>query len=252
LFSIHPWNLYRISMPPRGGLPLPLSRPFARSSRGSTWSLQDSRRRRSGSGSCTLSWIRRPLPRRDRSYANIGVSARDIRAAIPPAQAVASERYRGLEAASLLALELGKAGEQADDFQALFGSGAQIAADITARSWWAAESKTRDLYTGKTGRHMPASNGTGTNWSSGLKSDIFNGVRDATRERLDAFVRLNESAFTDVPRLYADSAFQPAYALTFSASGQAALAQKKTQIDEYITKVRHFQFPRGGDPDDLC
>ena len=176
-------------------------------------------------------------------YANIGVSARDIRAAIPPAQAVASERYRGLEAASLLALELGKAGEQADDFQALFGSAGQIAADISARSWWAAESKTRDLYTGKDGRTYASVERHRDKLVRWFESDIFNGVRDATRERLDAFVRLNESALTDVPRLYADSAFQPAYTLTFSASGQAALAQKKTQIDEYINKVRHFQFP---------
>jgi hypothetical protein len=176
-------------------------------------------------------------------YANIGASARDIRAAIPPAQAVASERYRGLEAASLLSLELGKAGEQADDFQALFGSGAQIAADITARSWWAAESKTRDLYQGKDGRTYASVERHRDKLVRWFESDIFNGVRDATRERLDAFVRLNESSFADVPRLYADSAFQPAYTLTFSASGQAALAQKKNQIDEYINRVRHFQFP---------
>ena len=176
-------------------------------------------------------------------YANIEASARDIRAGIPPAQSASNERYRGLEAASLLALGLGKAGEQADDFQALFGSGSQIAADISARSWWAAESKTRDLFTGKDGRTYAGVERHRDKLVRWFESDIFNGVRNATRERLDAFVKLNESTFTDVPRLYADSAFQPAYTLTFSASGQAALAQKKSQIDEYINKVRHFQFP---------
>lgn len=176
-------------------------------------------------------------------YGNIEATARDIRAGIPPAQAAASERYRGLEAASLLALELGKAGEQADDFQALFGSASQISADITARSWWAAESKTRDLSTGKDGKTYAGVERHRDKLVAWFESDIFNGVRNATRERLDAFVKLNESTFTDIPRLYADSAFQPAYNLTFSASGQASLAQKKSQIDDYINRVRHFQFP---------
>jgi hypothetical protein len=176
-------------------------------------------------------------------YAGIEASARDIRAGIPPAQAASNERYRGLEAASLLALELGKAGEQADDFQALFGTGAQISADITARSWWGAETRTRDLYTGKDGRTYASVERHRDKIVRWFEADIFNGVRNATRERLDAFVKLNESSYADVPRLYADSAFQPVYALTFSASGQAGLAQKKSQIDDYINRVRHFQFP---------
>ena len=116
-------------------------------------------------------------------YGNIEASARDIRAGIPPAQAASSERYRGLEAASLLALELGKAGEQADDFQALFGSGSQIAADITARSWRAAEAKTRDLYTGKDGRTYASVERHRDKLVRWFESDIFNGVRNATRER---------------------------------------------------------------------
>ena len=176
-------------------------------------------------------------------YGNIESSARDIRAGIPPAQAAASERYRGLEAASLLALELGKAGEQADDFQALFGTGSQVAAEITARSWSAAESKTRDMFTGKDGRTFASVERHRDKLIRWFEADIFNGVRSATRERLDAFVKLHESTFTDVPRLYADSSFLPVYTLSFSASGQSALAQKKRQIDEYISTVRHIQFP---------
>jgi hypothetical protein len=176
-------------------------------------------------------------------YAGIETSARDIRAGIPAAQAASNERYRGLEAASLLALELGKAGEQADDFQALFGTGSQIAASITARSWSAAESKTHDLYVGKDGRTFASVERDRDKLVRWFESDIFNGVRNATRERLEAFVKLNESTYSDVSRLYADSAFQPAYNFTFSASGPAALGQKKSQIDEYINRVRHFQFP---------
>jgi len=176
-------------------------------------------------------------------YGKIDSSAREIRAGIPPAEAASNERYRSLAAASLLALELGKAGEQADDFHALFGSGAQTAADITARSWPAAESRTRNLYTGKDGKTYASVARHRDKVVRWLEADIFNSVREATRQRLDAFVRLNESAFADVSRLYADSAFLPAYTLTFSAAGQTSLAQKKAQITEYISRVRHFQFP---------
>jgi hypothetical protein len=176
-------------------------------------------------------------------YATVEASARDIRAGILPAQAASNDRYRGLEAASLLALELGKAGEQADDFQALFGTAAKISASIAARSWWAAESATRDLYLGKDGRTYASVERHREKLVRWFEADIFTGVRNATRERLDAFVKLNESSFMNVPGLYADSAFQPVYALTFSAGGQAALAEKKTQIDDYINRVRHVQFP---------
>ncbi|HTY60427.1 MAG TPA: hypothetical protein VMF59_16510, partial [Bacteroidota bacterium] len=176
-------------------------------------------------------------------YGNIEASARDIRASIPAAQAASNDRYRGLEAATLLALELGKAGEQADDFQSLFGNGAQISASVTAHQWWAAETKTRDLFTGKDGRTYASVERHRDKLVRWFEADIFNGVKNATRERLDAFVRLNESTFMNVPGLYADSAFQPAYTLTFSAAGGAALASKRSQIDEYINRVRHVQFP---------
>jgi len=176
-------------------------------------------------------------------YATGEGSARDIRAAILPAQAASNDRYRGLEAASMLALELGKAGEQADDFQALFGTGSRISASIASRSWWAAESATRDLYLGKDGRTYASVERHRDKLVRWFEADIFSGVRNATRERLDAFVKLNETSYVNVPGLYADSAFQPAYALTFSAGGQAALTERKTQIDDYINRVRHFQFP---------
>jgi len=176
-------------------------------------------------------------------YAGIEASARDIRASIPQALASSDERYRGLEAASLLALELGKASEQADDFQSLFGGGARIAEAIAARAWGTAESGTRDLYVGKDGRTYASVERHRDRIVRWFEADILNGVRNATRERLDAFVRLNQGTFANVPGLYADSAFRPVYQLTFSAGGPAVLAKNRSSIDEYIDRVRHVQFP---------
>ena len=176
-------------------------------------------------------------------YARVDSLALVARAGIPPAQAASNERYRGLEAATLLALELGKAGEQADDFQSLFGTGVKIEADIAARAWGAAESKTRDLYERRNGRTYASVERHRVKVVRWVESDIFNGVRVVTHDRLEAFIKLNESNYTDVARQYADSAFLPAYNLTFSSTGPAGLAQKKSQIGDYINRVRHFQFP---------
>ncbi|HTO94151.1 MAG TPA: hypothetical protein VMM80_07245, partial [Bacteroidota bacterium] len=176
-------------------------------------------------------------------YGTIEAAARDIRGSIPQALASSNERYRGLDAASLLALQLGKAGEEADDFQSLFGTAARIAAAIGSRAWGAAESGTRDLYVGKDGRTYASVERHRDRIVRWFETDIVSGVRNATRERLDAFVKLHEGAYTNVSGLYADSAFRPAYQLTFSAGGPAALARNRSSIDDYIDRVRHFQFP---------
>lgn len=176
-------------------------------------------------------------------YANMSTAARDCRANIPAPQAVADDRYRTIEAAGILALELGKAGEMADDLQALFATGEQIAADITARAWGSAESRTRGLYEGRDGRTFVSAARYRDKVVRWLESDIFAGVNKATQDRLNAFVRLNEASFNDVPGLYADSAFMPAYQLGFSSGGQTELSRKRAQIDEYIGRVRNYQFP---------
>ena len=176
-------------------------------------------------------------------YSGIEASARDIRASIPQALASTNDRYRGLDASSLLALQLGKAGEEADDFQSLFGTGARIAAALAGRTWGAAEAGTRDLYVGKDGRTYASVERHRDRIVRWFEADIVAGVRNATRERLDGFVRLNQGSYANVPGLYADSAFRPAYQLTFSAGGPAVLARNRSSIDDYIDRVRHFQFP---------
>ncbi|MEW6511931.1 MAG: hypothetical protein AB1428_13350 [Bacteroidota bacterium] len=176
-------------------------------------------------------------------YANMSAAARDVRTRIPQPQAVTHERYRGLEAAGILALDLGKATELADDLLALFTAGERIATDITDRAWGFAEAKTRDLYEGREGRTFVSAARQRDKFVRWFEADIFAGVKRATLERLDAFVKINESSFDDVARLYADSAFLPVHELSFSSGGPVELARRKAQIDEYITRVRNYQFP---------
>ena len=176
-------------------------------------------------------------------FAGMAVAARDIRSNLPKAQAVTAERYRTSEAARILALELAKAGEQADDLQVLFTASEQVARDLAARRWASAERTTRDLYEGKDGKTLASVARQRDRIVSLSATGLFTAVKKATQDRLDAFVKLNETSITDVPKLYADSAFLPVYALTFSPAGQKDLTQKRNQIDEYITKVRNYQLP---------
>ena len=76
-----------------------------------------------------------------------------------------------------------------------------------------------------------------------FEADIFAGVRGATKDRLDGFTKLSQASFANVPGLYADSAFMPAYLITFSSVGETDVMRKRAQIDDYITHVRHIEFP---------
>jgi hypothetical protein len=176
-------------------------------------------------------------------YATIAAAGKEIRAGLPQPMAVTDERYRSLEIGAQLALELGKAGEQADDLAGLFGRAEQISADIAVSAWGPAEQKTRDLAEGSEGKAFATATRHRDRIVSWFESGIFNGVKAASIQRIDAFVKINEATILDVPKLYADSAFQPVYVLTFSSLGSADLAQKKAQIDDYIAKLRHYAFP---------
>jgi hypothetical protein len=176
-------------------------------------------------------------------YGNMEVSASDIHSSIPQSQVTADPRYGNLEAAQSLARELGSAAVQAEGLQALLGSGKLIASDLTMHAWASAERRTADLYLGRDGKSYETVAHHREKFVKWFEADIFNGVKNATRERLDAFTKASQGSFTNVPALYADSAFMPAYQLTFSSIGDADLAKKRAQINDYITHVRQVEFP---------
>ncbi len=178
-------------------------------------------------------------------YGDMEVSATDIRSSLPQPETPSNPRYGTLEVVQTVARELGDAATQADDLKALFASGRQIAGDIAAHSWAAAERKTGDLFLGRDGRSYATAAHHREKFVKWFEADIFNGVKGATKDRLDAFVKSSQALFTNVPALYADSAFTPAYQLSFSSIGGADLARKRSSIDEYISRVRQIEFPEG-------
>ena len=176
-------------------------------------------------------------------YAGIGTAVRDIKAGIPEPLASSDSRYKTLECTGLVALEIGKLNEQTSDLELLMTTGDLVARDIAAHAWASAETRTRALSTGEGAGSYASVARQRTKLVSWFEEDIFSGVQTATHERLDAFVKLNEEAVENVPALYADSAFRPAYLLTFSSGGASDLARKRSQIDNYIATVRNYQFP---------
>jgi hypothetical protein len=176
-------------------------------------------------------------------YANAAVAANDLRASIPPALAVTQERYRTVAAAGMLALELGKSKEEADDMALLFARAKDAQTSIENMSWVPAETGIREVAVvavPSTGGPVAGYRDKIARW---LDASLFDAVMGATQQRLDAFVKLHERTITNVPALYADSAFSPVYRLTFNSSGPGELARRRAQIDEYIGRVRHYQFP---------
>lgn len=176
-------------------------------------------------------------------YGDMEVSASDIRSSIPQSESALNVRYGTLEAAQAVARELAEVSVQADDVKALLTSSRLITADIGARAWANAEQKTADLFLGRDGRSYASVAHHREKFVKWFESDIFNGVKSATKERLDAFVKISQASFANVPALYADSAFLPAAVLTFSSIGEPDLAKKRAQIAEYIARVRQFDFP---------
>jgi len=178
-------------------------------------------------------------------YGQMLVAAADIRASIPQAQSPQHSRYGNLVAAQAIAHDLDQAAIQADELKGLFTVAQQIAADIGAQSWAAAEKKTADFYQGRDGQTYASVAHHREKFVKWFETDIFNGVKSATQSRLDAFVKSAQGTFVNVPALYADSAFMPAYRLSFSTLGETDLAKKRAQIDEYIKRVRQVEFPEG-------
>jgi hypothetical protein len=176
-------------------------------------------------------------------YGQMLIAATDLRGSIPQAQSAQHPRYGNMVAAQAVAHDLDQAAIQADELKGLFTAAQQIAVDIRDQSWASAERKTADFFQGRDGHTYASVAHHREKFVKWFETDIFNGVKAATQNRLDAFVKSAQGTFVNVPALYADSSFMPVYRLSFSTLGEPDLAKKRGQIDEYIKRVRQVEFP---------
>lgn len=166
-----------------------------------------------------------------------------IKAGIPEPRASRFEKYGSYGCAVALGRELNGASNRASDLLALYQLAATVSQQITSHLWATAESDLREMHSAPTYSEYAEVPAQRTALVRRFENQIFTEVKAASKDRIDAFIKAHEMAIDNVPALYADSAFQPVYQLTFSSLGQADLQSKRRQIDSYLENIKYNQFP---------
>lgn len=176
-------------------------------------------------------------------YADLAGKVMDIKSTIPQPQASRIDPYGSYACATTLARELTSASNRASDLQTIYQGAGLTAERIGARTWSLAESQLRDLWETPVYSDNPEVTTQRSVLVKRFENDIFDAVRSASEQRIDAFIAAHAMAIDNVPSLYADSAFLPVYQLAFSSEGPGDLLRKKRQIDSYLENIKYNQFP---------
>ena len=166
-----------------------------------------------------------------------------IKTGIPESRASRFERYGSYSCAVMLGRELTNASNRAGDLLTVYQAAASVSAQISSHAWAPAESQLRALNDAPSYSDYPEVPAHRTALVRRFENQVFTEVKDASRQRIDAFIKAHEMAIDNVPSLYADSAFLPVYRITFSSLGPADLQEKRKQIDGYLDDIKYNQFP---------
>ncbi|MBM2840106.1 MAG: hypothetical protein HW412_634, partial [Bacteroidetes bacterium] len=139
-------------------------------------------------------------------YSDLVTKVGEIKATIPQSEASRFERYGNYSCAVMLNREIANAGNRADDFAALYQTGGTVARNISDHAWSAAEMGLRDLNETRGYSESPEILTQRNTLVKQFESQVFNAVKNASQQRIDAFIKAHEMAIDDVPALYADSA----------------------------------------------
>jgi hypothetical protein len=176
-------------------------------------------------------------------YTNLIAQAGNIKGSIPEDQTSRFERYGTFTCAVLLAREIMNASNRANDLQSMFQTAHMTTNAIGSNAFRSAELQLRELHETRglsDSRDIASQRLT---LVKTLEDNLFNAVRTASRQRIDAFIKEHEMAIDGVAGLHADSAFLPVYELTFASAGSSSLLQKKRDIDGYLEDIKFNRFP---------
>jgi hypothetical protein len=179
----------------------------------------------------------------DSFYSDLIAKVNDIKATLPEPQASRFEGYGRYNCAAMLGREITNASNRATDLQTVYQAAGSVATAIRARTWASAETELRQLYEARVYTDNPEVTTHRSVLVKRFENGIFEGVKSASQQRIDAFIAAHAVAIDNVPSLYADSAFLPIYQLTFSSVGSSDLMQKNRQIDSYLENIKYNQFP---------
>lgn len=145
--------------------------------------------------------------------------------------------------ATRLAQEIGNVSKVVADEQLMYETAGHVAGNLEARAWAATEDGIRQI---ADGAQFVSIGGLATQRMQivhHFENALFNQVKLASQQRVDAFAKMHESTYDNVAALYRDSVFMPVYALTYSSNGAAELAARRKQIDDYLNGIKHNSFP---------
>lgn len=176
-------------------------------------------------------------------YADVLGKIADIKARIPESRAVTFGRYGQYTCAMLLDSDIRNATLRAETLEGMFGLGQKTVQHLNANAWKTAEATIKELHLTPVPAGAAAVVDKKAKLVKAFEAELFSRVKLASKQRVDAFVKVNEAAIDNVPALYRDSAFLPVYDITFSTLGEAEVQRKRRDVQEYIDKLKFYDFP---------
>ncbi len=186
----------------------------------------------------------RNLPTAGEAFFTMQVSkVSQIKPSLPEPLSGRIEHFGGYPCAVRMTREIGNAASRVNDQEMVYGNAARASASLEAKVWPAAESSLRQLFNGDDLSSPESLMDQRTQITRHLESQLFDGVKLASQQRVDAFARQHEASYENVPALYQDSVFLPVHQLSFSSVGPGDLAAKRKQIDDYLDQIKYVRFP---------
>ncbi|MBM2844820.1 MAG: hypothetical protein HW407_132 [Bacteroidetes bacterium] len=176
-------------------------------------------------------------------YADLLSKATELRGAIPEHQTGRFERYGNYPCTAILGRELANAANRATELLTMYQTSGIVAGQIRDRSWAPAEQSLRGLYETRGLSESPDIPTQRLALVKRFEDELLSGVKSASEQRINAFIKAHEMAIDNVAELYMDSAFLPVHQLTFSSGGGTDVLQKRKQVEGYLDHIKYFQFP---------
>lgn len=114
---------------------------------------------------------------------------------------------------------------------------------LEAGDWRAVESGLSDLLNDKDYLNLSQIAAKKLQTVQSFEVELYERIMNLSSERVDAFAKKNEANYSNVPALYADSAFLPVYTLTFSSESPGRVIEKRRKIEAYLNQVKTNRFP---------
>ncbi len=176
-------------------------------------------------------------------YVDLIGKVADIQARIPESRTVTFERYGRYTAAMMLDAEIRNAAARVEASDRVFSLGQRFVQHLNTNAWASAEGTMKEIHFTPIPTGITAVADQKAKLVRAFEAELFSRVKLVSQQRVDAFVKVHEAAIDNVSALYNDSAFVPAYTITFSTLGDAEVQRKRKEVQDYIDKLKFYDFP---------